>query len=276
MGNCLVTKLKGAVGGDLPYYNGIRVDLVSGASILRLHKETSTGKIIARSGTFNVLNSSKAVIASGVTEYVAPSSNFYISPATDTAKIAVLMSNKWFGRFQQEETVAGNTLYLDDMAYMRSTNMSLASFIGKGKLDLSTLDFSALTYLGLTVADDGYSKLVIPDGEYLNGDTLTDFRLYLQNATPQSHHLDLNINAFNLCVNLATLELTHSLDVRGSVDALCDTLFANGKTSGTLAIRVGDTNCTYNGVVQTRDVAQAQGWKLDATFTSNGWTIIQS
>lgn len=62
------------------------------------------------------------------------------------------------------------------------------------------------------------------------------------------------------------IKLVMSGDIYGDLNTLCQSLYNNGKVSGTINIQLKNTKCTLNGNVITSN-------SLSAVFTSSGYTI---
>lgn len=76
-----------------------------------------------------------------------------------------------------------------------------------------------------------------------------------------------SIESFGECMSLTDLYFTGCPYVNGDIKALADLQYANGRTSGTLKVLVGNTGCSnsYSGMSGI--------FRVNITFTSSGYTM---
>lgn len=93
---------------------------------------------------------------------------------------------------------------------------------------------------------------------FKDSDLLTSFVLLDTNC-----HGD--ISTLGKLTSATRILFTNAPNIEGEVTDLLDNLFANGKVSGTVTIRIAGTFATYNGQSRLTDIS--------ATFTSSGWSV---
>ena len=292
--NCLVTKLKGNVSNnELRRLNSFRVIFKEGAfsanSIADVNPDVGS-EIYAVKGTFNILGGDTNLI------YYKKelSSTLSITPSSDAETVIEVT-----GRYNNA-TFAGNPssnpstdiskviYHIADIKHCNFAYFDMIRGMCTGSINISEVPSmlsGGMTQIFVCTYDnDNPIEVVVPDGTNLS-ENIRKFDLKALNAAYLTHmdakKVSFNLTSFNYCTNLAEIISPYGKEtVRGDINSLCDTLYANGRTSGTLKCQLCDTACTItlNGVTKTltREDGNTNGYNITVTFTDNGWTAVQN
>lgn len=282
---CVVTKYPRTADNDsLEVYGGVEVKFGHVAKTLGL-SFGNEGKITAKQGSFNVYNPNGTSIATGITEFTIPGVelSYGIMPAVDNTVIVytnkyknLILSLNYLSWQPLPASIDGYeppVININTLNYAKLNTMwNQNHYDLKGELNLATLQtFPKRVEFGCAYGENDY-KVIMP----------SDFEVpaYVQffgisNNKAGSSFLEIvafDLSAFNKCTSLEIMGVPRESKVTGSINDLADALYANGKTSGTLNLQMGNTNVTYNGEVWDAAKGAEKGWSNIITFTPSGWT----
>jgi hypothetical protein len=279
MENCLVTKLKGSVANsDLPVFCSVKVRLfntsgsVNTKSMVSISPYNSSVKINVVDGSVNVYtfdNVNFTPVATEVTgEYEYTGSQRIFIQGNATVWIGGKYNNVNVGNNYSEQVIANSDYsQLDFDTFNYAKNLSLyQEFAPKGTLKLSTVE--GINYLNINLINGDYCYDFSDCTKELFS---VDSNIIVTNGGVSYTNIikNLNIEILENATLMETVYMPLQSSVSGSINTLCDRLYANGKHSGRIIFSLNGTQCTYNNEVITIDYP---GWAIRATFTESGWT----
>lgn len=280
MKNCFVKELNGVVNDDnYPIYNAVRFNFFSGVS-----------DEINRTMPFQTTDSIEFESTKPVSIYYFYSGN----PAYENVQSGTLAANVYKVKFPNENGrfVLKNKSAIGEFPALTGASYTIANY----KVKVDDLQYTPLlgTYLPRCCYDNELYFTHLEQIERIN--------VTLQDGTDFSNISKVNIDSLAGKTGLTTLDLERNIKVYGNIESvsdsiglfrikalnctnltgdlkvMLDTLFQNGKTSGTIQIEPRNTGITYNGEALTEEkVRELNGntsaWVLNATFTNSGYTF---
>ena len=282
MGNCLKTQLNGVVNNDnLETYGGIKVKMGDVGTHPNGISPYSSDKIIGNK-PFDVYDHTGVQLASNVTEYVnkwksqcdircsQPDTVINILNKYTTFKGLSYLDKAFSTRFGNVEIDLSTLNYVQSLTaknlYLWYTKENPNNLTFKGTLNLATTNNWDTIQIH-TFNDSNAWKILVPnDGQNHFGANFRLFEINYLTLYKGYDNIELDLASFNKCTKLEKVFINGSHLVTGNVNSLLDSLYANGKVSGTLNIVLENTNCTYNG--NTGLIMK------DFTFSDSGWTPV--
>lgn len=285
MENCLKTQLKGVVNNDnLEIYGGIKVTMGAVGTHPNGISPYSSDKIIGNK-PFDIYDHTGIKLASNVTEYVNQyKSQCDIRCSQPDTVINILnkyytfaglsyLENVFSTRFGNIEIDLSTLNYVQSLTdkniYISYPKGSSNNVTFKGTFNFATTNNWTTVQLNGIANNSSAWKITVPnDGQNHFGANFRVFDINYSTLYKGYDNIELDLASFNKCTNLTKIFINGSHLVTGNVNSLLDSLYANGKVSGTVEIVLADTNCTYNG--ETGIISK------NFTFSDSGWTPANS
>lgn len=275
MKNCLVKEFKGNIANSsIPHYGGFTLafkDAVVGTDYVRCADTSNPIEVFAKKGTFSMNGQTNQ------THYKAPSAGGYnIYPEQSDTEVEIvskygIQSLGLQGGVPDSANVK-KYVNLDELAYGSFILINGRIVANSGSLDLSTLPKMATNGIDISylVEQGKPSKLIVPS-DFRFPSSFTRLAVgFVNNISDKTgEDVELDLKSFENCVSLNNISLMFETTVTGNIDALCDTLYSNGKTSGSIFIALVGTGCIRGNKPSGQQEITST---YNVAFTSSGWT----